>query len=446
MSSSLNLRSSSSFILEQFTQYKYVVLCFGLTLWLFSPMIGIFPLLLFVQLNILKANPIYRKSDRIFNSNNLILLLVVLTITIFVSSFDPFGDTNFYLDDYGKLDDTGPFGVKKYGRGFEFVTFLLAYPTFLLSNGSEYWFIFNHALFINVLITFFVAPSFSKKYYPLVLVFVFSVNLYYSEVFYMRQFLSNVFLMLAVSSLNGKRYLPSLFFSIFSHLSNVIYSLVTVAFKADRASLNLLNKLMKHKLIFNAIAIGLVLGSFLIFRIYDSKSLIALLIPIINIQGNLLGSDVSDYLESRVNNYDGRLQDLEYTFPVMAIVDTIIVGFLILFRNFKNANKSTLCLVGIYFVYLLAFVFVALTGFNWRVCLLFFSLSGFFYLIGLEMEHKDGQIFMLLLAVIKVLTLVFWLIKLDNDSYFVFFDGRPLDMTIYDYVVFFLDSIGKSKV
>ena len=239
MSSSLNLRSSSSFILERFTQYKYVVLCFGLALWLVSPMIGIFPLLLFVQLNVLKEERIYRQSDRLFNLNNLILLLVVLTITIFASSFDPFSDTKIYIDDYGNLDDTGPFGVKKYGRGFEFVMFLLAYPTFLLSNGSEYWFIFNHALFINVLITFFIAPSFSKKYYPLVLIFVFSVSLYYSEVFYMRQFLSNVFLMLAVSSLNGKRYIPSLFLSIFSHLSNVFFSLVTVAFKADRASLNL---------------------------------------------------------------------------------------------------------------------------------------------------------------------------------------------------------------
>ncbi len=443
MSSSLNLRSSSSFILERFTQYKYIVLCFGLALWLLSPMIGIFPLLLFVQLNVFQEDRIYRAGDRLFNLNNLILLLIVLTITIFVSSFEPFSDTKFYIDDYRNLDDTGPFGVKKYGRGFEFVMFLLAYPTFFLSNASEYWFIFNHALFINVLVTFFIAPSFSKKYYPLVLIFVFSVNLYYSEVFYMRQFLSNVFLMLAVSSLNGKRYIPSLFLSIFSHLSNVIFSLVTVAFKADRASLNLFKKLMRHKILFNGLAIGLVITAFLIFKLYDSKSLIGLFTPIIDLQGNLLGSDVGDYLERRVTNYDGRLEKLEYTFPVMAIVDTIIVGFLILFRNFKNANKSTLCLVGIYFVYLLAFVFVALTGFNWRVCLLFFSLSGFFYLIGLEIEHKDGQLVMMLLAIFKVSTLIFWLFKLDKDSYFIFFDGSPLDMTIYDYVVFFLDSIGK---
>jgi hypothetical protein len=446
MSSSLKLRSSSSFILERFTEYSYVVLCFGLALWLFSPMLGIFALLFFVQLNVLKEERLDRESHKIFNINNLILLLVVLTITIFASSFDPFEDTNVYIDDYGNLDDTGIFGVKKYGRGFEFVMFLLAYPTFLLSDGSEYWFIFNHALFINILVTFLIAPSFSKRYYPLVLIFVFSVNLYYSEVFYMRQFLSNVFLLMAVSSLNGKRYIPSLLLSIFSHLSNVVFALVTVAFKADQASLNLFNKLMRHKILFNIIAILIVLGAFIAFRIYGSESLIALLTPIINIQGDLLGSEVSDYLENRVTNYDGRLQELEYTFPVMAIVDTIIVGILILFRNFKNANKATLCLVGIYFVYLLAFVFVALTGFNWRVCLIFFSLSGFFYLIGLEIEHKDGQLVMMLLAALKILTFVFWLFKLDNDSYFVFFDGRPLDMTIYDYVVFFLDSMGKSKV
>ena len=198
---------------------------------------------------------------------------------------------------------------------------------------------------------------------------------------------------------------------------------------------------MRHKILFNGIAIILVITAFIIFKLYDSKSLIGLLTPIINLQGNLLGSDVGDYLEHRVTNYDGRLKELEYTFPVMAIVDMIIVGFLILFRNFKNANKSTLCLVGIYFVYLLVFIFVSLTGFNWRVCLLFFSLSGFFYLIGLEIEHKDGQLIMMLLAIVKVFTLIFWLLKLDTDSYFVFFDGRPLDMTIYDYVVFFLDSI-----
>lgn len=443
MSYFLNLPSRSSSLLGQLTPYKLVFLFIGLTLWLFLPIVGIFPLLFFIQLNILNKNGIVRlkkKKQKLLNLNNCLLLLIVLTVTIFISSFDPFKDTLIYINDYFNLDDTGPFGITKYGRGLEFVTFLLAYPTFFLSNGSEYWFLFNHSLIINLLIVFGISRGFSKQYYPLILIFVFSINLYYSQVFYMRHFLSNVFLMLAVASLGTTRYFGATFLSIFSHLSNLAYSLVTIVFQLDSLLIKFFRQLFKNKLLFNSLLFSSTLGGGLLFKFYGSENIIGLINPIIAWQSSLFQSDVGDYLQTRISNYDGRDSD-EYSFPVMAIIDTVMIGVLIVLSNLKKADKKILCLVGIYLVYLVAFIFVALTGFNWRICLLFFSLSGFFYLIGMEIENRDIQLGLILLALFKIAFFVFWLYRIDNQSYFVFFDGQPLDMTIYDYVVFFFDSI-----
>ena len=443
MSPSLNLpsRSRSSSFLGQLTSYKLVFLFFGLALWLFVPIVGIFPLLFFIQLNIIRKNGTIRQNKKLFNINNWLLLIIVLTVTIFVSSFEPFKDTLIYIDDYLDLDDTGPFGIEKYGRGFEFGTFLLAYPTFLLTGGSEYWFLFNHALFINVMVVFFISRNFSQKYYPLILIFVFSVNLYYSQIFYMRHFLSNVLLMFAIACLGKPRYFTGIFLSIFSHLSNIGYGLVTFVFKIDTSFVGLAQKILKKKMLFNILLIAATAGAFLIFKIYGSKNIIGLINPIIAWQSSLFNSDVGDYLQTRISNYDGRTETTEYTIPAIAIFDTVLVGILIIFRNFKKADKKILCLVGIYFVYLVAFIFVVLTGFNWRLCLLFFSLSGFFYLIGIEIEHREIQLGMIVLALFKIAFFCFWLYKMDHKSYLVFFDGLPLEMTIYDYVVFFFDSI-----
>ncbi len=443
MSSFLNLPSRSSSLLGQLTPYKLGFLFFGLALWLFLPIVGIFPLLFFIQLNIISKNGTIRqknKKQNLLNLNNCLLLLIVLTLTIFISSFDPFKDTLIYIDDYSNLDDTSPFGIAKYGRGLEFVTFLLAYPTFILSNGSEYWFLFNHSLIINLLIVFFISRGLSKQYYPLILIFVFSINLYYGQVFYMRHFLSNVFLMLAVASLDRPRYFAATFLSIFSHLSNILYSLVTIVFKFDRLFLKFSRRLFKNRLLFNSLLFSLALGSGLIFKFYGSENIIGLIKPIIAWQSSLFNSDVGDYLQTRISNYDGR-DSSEYSFPVMAIIDTVLIGLLIIIRNLKKADKKILCLVGLYCVYLLAFIFVALTGFNWRLCLLFFSLSGFFYLIGIEIDNRDVQLGLIFLALFKIAFFGFWLYKMDNQSYFVFFDAHPLEMTIYDYVVFFFDSI-----
>ena len=56
MSYFLNLPSRSSSLLGQLTPYKLVFLFIGLALWVFLPIVGIFPLLFFIQLNIINKN------------------------------------------------------------------------------------------------------------------------------------------------------------------------------------------------------------------------------------------------------------------------------------------------------------------------------------------------------------------------------------------------------
>ena len=440
MTSSLGFKPHYNFVLEQFKSYKLVVLFFGLAIWVFIPIVGIFPLLLFVQLNLLSQQKHRDRSLLGFGINNIVLLLVALTITIFVSSFNIWGDTSIYIWDYKNLDITGIFGVKKYGSGWEFMTFLLAYPTFILSNGSEFWFLFNHCLIINLLITFVISQSFSKNYYPLLLIFIFSTNLYYGQVFYMRHFLSNVFLMLAIASLNNSRYIIGIFASIFSHLSNIIFSLVSLLFILDERFLNIIAAIKKQKVIFNILVIGGGIGFVVLFRVFGSSPFLQFLTNAIDLGINSNG-DLGGYLQSRVSGYDGRLLEEEYRFPVMAVIDTLIIGGLILYRNLKTANKTLLSLVGIYFINLLGFIFVMLTGFNWRVCLLFFSLTGFFYLIALDIRNRDIQLALISWAVLRVFYFFFWLYRMNSNSYFVFFDGEPLNATIYDYLVFLFNSI-----
>jgi hypothetical protein len=440
MNSSIKLKINSKNFLFRLTNYRLEILIFGLILWLFFPIIGIFPILLYIQLNILVPN----KNKRIKNKkswiNNILLLLVVLTVTIFISSLKPYADTLVYLRNYSELDQTGPFGVG-YGRGLEFMTFLLAYPTYLLSNGSPYLFLFNHALFINLIITFIIAKNLSKQFYPLLLALVFSGYLYYTQVFYMRQFLANALLILAISFFEHKKFFFLIPWSIFAHLSNLPFSLATLIFKLDNYSFKITQKILNKKIIFSLAISAIIIHIAFSFYIYGLQAMIDLIQPILTLSNSFLGNNVVEYLQNLLLGYNEKLKDIEYSFPLISVVDTVIVGGLILIGAFKKTNKITSCLVIIYCMYLVAFIFVAITGFNWRICLLFFSLSGIFYAIGIESNNSKVQNTIIIIAFLKIIYFCLWLTRMNQYVSFVFFEGKPLEMTAYDYIVYFFNSL-----
>lgn len=213
---------------QNLSNYSIVVLFFALAVWVVVPIVGIFPLLLSVQLNLLKPG---KKSKSEIFLNNLLLILVVFTVSVFFSSVSVKLDLIGYIADYQQLDRLTPFeAAESYGAGFEFIIYLLAYPVYYLTNGAAYAFLFNHALIINTLVVFVISKRLSAKYYPILLMIVFSTPTYYFQIQVMRHALSNTFLMAAITTIesSGISFFVFLFLSAFSHFSNFIYFAILV--------------------------------------------------------------------------------------------------------------------------------------------------------------------------------------------------------------------------
>lgn len=211
------------------------ILLFGFFIvWLFVPIVGIFPFLLWIQLKLLSTKKEIKKKNLIII--NILLAIVIFSVTIYCSAITVYGDTQTYIRDYQELNfiqifnfHSSPMGkLGLYGGGKEMFLFILSYPIKIISNNSPYFFLINQSLIINVL-TVLVAKKLSKKYYPLLLIIVFSSGAYYQQVFVMRHFLSNVFLMLAIVNIKSiKRTLIFSIFSFSSHQSSLFYLLFII--------------------------------------------------------------------------------------------------------------------------------------------------------------------------------------------------------------------------
>ena len=216
---------------QNLSNYSVVLLFFALAVWVVVPIVGIFPLLLSVQLNLLKPG---KKSKSEIFLNNLLLILVVFTVSVFFSSVSVGSvklDLIRYIGSYKQLDRLTPFeAAESYGAGFEFIIYLLAYPVYYLTNGAAYAFLFNHALIINTLVVFVISKRLSAKYYPILLMLVFSTPAYYFQMQVMRHALSNTFLMAAIATIesSGISFFVFSFLSAFSHFSNFIYVAILV--------------------------------------------------------------------------------------------------------------------------------------------------------------------------------------------------------------------------
>lgn len=102
---------------QNLSNYSIVVLFFALAVWVVVPIVGIFPLLLSVQLNLLKPG---KKSKSEIFLNNLLLILVVFTVSVFFSSVSVKLDLIGYIADYQQLDRLTPFeAAESYGRSEE---------------------------------------------------------------------------------------------------------------------------------------------------------------------------------------------------------------------------------------------------------------------------------------------------------------------------------------
>ena len=421
------------------------MLFFGLAMWIVAPIMGNIPILLSIQLSLLQRK---QSKKSWFSIENILLILIVLSTTIYISSFDVFADTKFYLDIYDSLDVKGIFDNQFVADRYEFVLFLLLYPIHILTNGSEYLCLFFFSLIMNSVIVFYISKKLSAKYYPTLLIIVFSTFFYYSQVFYMRQFLSITLVMMALTSLESSWWI-FIFWSllaIFSHLTAAIYIGICFASKlAFKIRKNIKIKFNKKDKIFLYIVLGFVIAIILYIAwiIYNNPQEIYSYTN--NVIDLLPEKRLSSSIQGRVTEYDGRDTDV-FQLTIFRVIAAMAIATFVFIEGYKNLTPKLLSLTIIFILSVLQIAFILVTGFNQRVVYLFLSFYGFFFCIGLNEQTKVkpfGLISFLTMFVAAANTFSFSVIQanmIDTDGW-SFFDGQPLAMSIYDYVVYFFQSI-----
>lgn len=424
-----------------------VLLSVGFVVWLIVPILGIFILLLYIQLDFFNCQ---KTSKKIFTFNNLLLILIVFTLSIFCSSFTVYSDTESHLNTYLILDWDELFNLpRSYGNGLEFVTFLLAYPIHLLTNGSPYWFLFNHSLIINFVVVFVIGKNISNRYYPLLLIIIFSNYPYYNQVFWMRQVLSVTFLMAAVASIESRViFWIYCLLSFFSHLSSFPYIVLlliikTITFRpiqkknnSDILSLRKLNRWIK------IVLIGLLI--FIIFGLSFSNNIILMTVNIFSFVLQSIGlGQGSDLIGDRVENYLGA-NSVNPTASVYNFLSIFLLTITILCKkNIVTVKNFALLFILISQIALFIFLYIS-PIFNSRMIAIFWIFQGFFYSLALEETNRFLKKIVWGFAIVSFLLFLRALTSMPDhpiiSGTLVFFRGNPLTTNLYDYIVFFTNA------
>lgn len=426
-------------------ELRLPIFFFGLAVWVATPIMGIFPLLLSIQLYLITPN--YKKPKLISLTNGL-LILVILTVSIYVSSFDIFADTRNYLDVYETIDTKGIFNNQYVQDRFEFVPFLFLYLINLLTNGSEYWCLLLFSLTINILVVFVISKKLSAKYYPTFLILVLSTSFYYSQVFYMRQFLSVVMVLMAIAYLNSG-WLIFLFWSflaIFSHFSSITYiAIYTISKIVFSIQGKIKIKFSQNSKIFLYILLSFIVVSliYLGLQVYNNPQKVY---TYVNSTLDLLPErKLSTSLQGRVTEYDGRDTEL-FSLTIFRIIAIINIAIFIIITGYKKLTSKLLSFELIYVASLFQIAFILVTGFNQRLAFFFLAFYGFLFNIGLNKENQLkplGVISFLTMFAAAANTFNFLTIQVTMADVkgWTFFDGQPLAMSLYDYILYFFQSI-----
>jgi heme/copper-type cytochrome/quinol oxidase subunit 4 len=389
---------------------KVIFLFIGLALWFVSPILGIFALLYFIHLN---------KKDN-SRLNLLLILLVVITLTVFVSSVDIISDLAVYVDNYEKLGKETPFEISG-GGGFEFVMWLLSYPIYLFSGGSKYAFVFFWSLAINLATFFVIVKAFSPKNYALLALFIVTTpNFIGYQAFLLRQYIATVIFLIALIFTNKKAWMWGLYLlSILTHIGNILYLPILLLYNKV--------KLLESKVTVFFIVLFGITAAFSTSIVFDLSSFIAKFLP----------SPYSSIILIKTYRY-GRQQvqseDLGIAFVEQVIVFLIII-FLVNNKIVKNPQEKILK-----FLYPI-FLAIMLMGrniflFSNRFAFIFFPFGGLFYYFIIEHKlkiFKKEIIICLLLA--KIAYFIYFMnIMNDGKTVLTFMHGNTLGSNLFDYI------------
>ena len=389
---------------------KVIVLLIGLALWLVIPILGIFPLILFIHLN--------QKSRG--KLNFLVSLVIILTITTFVSSTDVISDLAVYVDNYRQLKTKNPFEISG-GQGLEFVMWVVSYPVYLISNGSNYAFIFFWSFVFNALVFWVIAKGFSAKNYGLLLLFIAANPVYFSfQIFLVRQYLATLIFLLAVINMERKPVMWGLYvISLFTHIANIIY--LPVLLLHNRLYL------FKNKIvIFCSIIAGLILpfSTDIFINLAEQATI-------------FLPAQYAQVIVGKTGYYN-RTPTGESDVTITLIENLVVLIIILVFlksRKFQSPQQQVLFVMYPVLFFLL-FIGRDIHMFSNRVAFLLYPFGGLFYCFLIENKWKGfKQVILISLLSIKLLYFNYSLYNVSiGNNPFNFLDGRIYSSTIIDYV------------
>jgi hypothetical protein len=429
--------------------YNISFLFISLAIWFLAPIVGIFPLLLFIQLNLLKAdNP----SKNIVFLNNLILILVVFTVGILFSSYTIYSDLVSYVKTYENLGYLNLLDATSlYGTGIEIIPFLLAYLVYKLADSSVYAYLFIHALIINTLVVFVISKKLSPKYYPLLLIVVFSTPFYYWQAVIMRHSLSNAFLMTAIAFIESSSvsFFSCLLLATFSHSSNFINVGILFILKMYKNKFRNIYLSKTSRINLQAITkstIVIIFISVILFLFLGGGIPLTIILPLLNLFN--FGDSYSLMLENKLINYESYDAMVGVNIVDKTIFLFMQIGIFISLAKTKNLQSKNLALIIIFSSQFISYISGIISLVNWRIYFLLISMHGLFYIPVVEnIVTRNSfwyRIIMISVAIIISYNFVLlfrglaggWIVQPEH----IFFDGRPLEMTLFDYLEFFINA------
>ncbi len=395
---------------------KAIFLFLGLALWVFIPILGIFPLIFFIHLN--------QKSKS--KLNVLVSLLVIFTITIFVSSADVISDLAVYVDNYSKLNSKTPLEISG-ALGLECLLWIASYPIYILSNGSNYAFIFFWSFFANAVTFFVIAKGFSPRNYGLLLLFIVSNPIYIGfQGFLVRQYFATLIFLIAVINIDRKPVMWGLYLlSLLAHLANLIYLPILLLY--DKVRL-LGNKVVVVLMV--ALGVALPFSNTLVVNLSER---VAGLLP--GDYSMLIVGKTAYYAKERVN---------ESSFIVPLVEHLLILIIIFVFvknQKFKTAQERL-----IYFLYPVFYILMYLGKdidmFSNRVAFLLFPFGGLFYYFAIDHKWKIFKMpILVLIFTLKIMYFNYYLYDISlGKSEFHYLNDQVYSSTIVDYIEMAIDN------
>ncbi len=419
-----------------------LILVLGLLVWVYVPIVGIFPLLLFVHLNKSYGN---KKIEHLIK--NIILLIVLFTVTVFCCSIEIYLDTAVYVNEYKRCaGDYFVECIEQTSETFEPAFYFLSSLFFILSRGSERGFLFLWSFTINFLTIFIICKGFSKKYHALLVMLTLGNPAFYMQTFLMRQFMAVSMFLCAIVTRRNK--LLSCFYFIVSalnHYTSLIYLpfflAALISGKNESQSKKVSNNYWRNYLLLMVLLIFLGITS------SANKTLFGTILAALD-STSIFSTAAQKGAFFLKNDNQGGLNGHSVLITIISTVYIYIAIQLYKQRNLKslrlnereNFDKIVTSLYSAQ-----VFFFLVSRGiddqFALRLSLLLITYVGLFLYLPLEKHLLLGKLpsLSLLIVVCSFMTLFFgnflYSISIGNNA-FNFFEGEPfISLTGYiDYI------------